>query len=141
MALIKCPECGKEISDKAAACPNCGAPIAAGKTVPVRIWRERKFTGSALSGNVLIDGQTVGSAASGTDFVINLSTGEHNILLQSVSNDKAGIYETYSKSLIIPDDAKDIDIELYISKPSASRVFFGAGQAPRVEIKDIHINN
>jgi len=27
MALISCPECGKEISDKAQACPNCGTPI------------------------------------------------------------------------------------------------------------------
>lgn len=27
MALIKCPECGKEISDKAVSCPNCGNPI------------------------------------------------------------------------------------------------------------------
>lgn len=27
MALIKCPECGKEISDQAASCPNCGCPI------------------------------------------------------------------------------------------------------------------
>lgn len=27
MALISCPECGKEISDKAIACPNCGNPI------------------------------------------------------------------------------------------------------------------
>ena len=27
MALISCSECGKEVSDKAAACPNCGAPI------------------------------------------------------------------------------------------------------------------
>lgn len=26
MALIKCTECGKDISDKAAACPNCGCP-------------------------------------------------------------------------------------------------------------------
>ena len=26
MALIKCPECGKEISDKAGACPHCGCP-------------------------------------------------------------------------------------------------------------------
>ena len=26
MALIKCPECGKEISNKAALCPNCGCP-------------------------------------------------------------------------------------------------------------------
>lgn len=27
MALIKCPECGKDISDKATACPNCGNPM------------------------------------------------------------------------------------------------------------------
>jgi predicted RNA-binding Zn-ribbon protein involved in translation (DUF1610 family) len=27
MALIKCTECGKDISDKAASCPNCGVPI------------------------------------------------------------------------------------------------------------------
>ena len=27
MALIKCPECGKEVSDKAAACIHCGCPI------------------------------------------------------------------------------------------------------------------
>lgn len=27
MAMIKCPECGKELSDKASACPNCGCPI------------------------------------------------------------------------------------------------------------------
>ena len=27
MALIKCPECRKEISDKARACPNCGYPV------------------------------------------------------------------------------------------------------------------
>ena len=27
MALIKCSECGREISDKALACPNCGCPI------------------------------------------------------------------------------------------------------------------
>ncbi len=27
MSLITCPECGKQISDKATACPHCGAPI------------------------------------------------------------------------------------------------------------------
>lgn len=27
MALINCPECGKEISDQSVSCPNCGAPI------------------------------------------------------------------------------------------------------------------
>lgn len=28
MPLIKCPECGKEVSDKAVACPVCAYPIA-----------------------------------------------------------------------------------------------------------------
>jgi hypothetical protein len=28
MPLIKCPECSKSVSDKAAACPHCGHPIA-----------------------------------------------------------------------------------------------------------------
>ncbi len=32
MALIKCPECGSEISDKATTCPQCGCPIS-NKTV------------------------------------------------------------------------------------------------------------
>ncbi len=27
MALISCAECGREVSDKASACPNCGAPL------------------------------------------------------------------------------------------------------------------
>lgn len=27
MALIKCPECGKEVSDKASACIHCGYPL------------------------------------------------------------------------------------------------------------------
>ena len=32
MALIKCSECGREISDKAAACIHCGFPLAEAKT-------------------------------------------------------------------------------------------------------------
>ena len=27
MTLVKCNECGKEVSDQAASCPHCGAPI------------------------------------------------------------------------------------------------------------------
>ncbi len=33
--IINCPECGKEISDKAAACPNCGCPSSE--------WAEKQF--------------------------------------------------------------------------------------------------
>ena len=40
MALINCPECSKEVSDKAPACPNCGVVLNASSTEKVHsvIW-------------------------------------------------------------------------------------------------------
>lgn len=35
MALIKCEECEKQVSDKAQSCPNCGAPIVVSKSSPL----------------------------------------------------------------------------------------------------------
>lgn len=32
MALVKCPDCGKQISSQAASCPNCGCPMASRPT-------------------------------------------------------------------------------------------------------------
>ena len=32
MAIVKCPECNREVSDKASACPNCGYQINSVKT-------------------------------------------------------------------------------------------------------------
>lgn len=47
MAIIKCPECGKEISDKATSCPNCGFPLIKGqpkKEKTKRIYcRDKRF--------------------------------------------------------------------------------------------------
>jgi uncharacterized membrane protein YvbJ len=31
MALIPCPECAHQVSDKAPSCPSCGYPIAGGR--------------------------------------------------------------------------------------------------------------
>ena len=33
MALISCPECGKELSDATPACPHCGYPLSSVQTV------------------------------------------------------------------------------------------------------------
>lgn len=41
MALIKCPECGKEVSDKADSCPECGYPISR-RSVPQESSRKNK---------------------------------------------------------------------------------------------------
>ncbi len=32
MALVNCPECGKEISDSAKSCPHCGYPLSEDNT-------------------------------------------------------------------------------------------------------------
>jgi len=34
MALITCPDCGKEISSSAESCPNCGRPMSTGIKCP-----------------------------------------------------------------------------------------------------------
>lgn len=41
MALIQCPECGREISDKAICCPNCGCPIEKFKTADSNFEKEQ----------------------------------------------------------------------------------------------------
>lgn len=48
MALVKCPDCGKEHSDSAPACPNCGRP---GKpAAPVQVVEKKKSIGCAGAG-------------------------------------------------------------------------------------------
>lgn len=42
MALIKCPECGKQISDKASACIHCGYPIQTEQVVSPPIFNSKK---------------------------------------------------------------------------------------------------
>lgn len=52
MALIKCSECGKEISDKATTCIHCGCPVSAMEKKEIRkveykkweelIWNEKR---------------------------------------------------------------------------------------------------
>ena len=54
MALIKCIECGKEISDKANACIHCGCPIEKEKRTVI-IERKKGFIGCAIVPTVYID--------------------------------------------------------------------------------------
>ena len=48
MALMKCPDCGRDVSDQAPTCPNCGRPIAAaqpGKQAPAPAKPVKKNSG------------------------------------------------------------------------------------------------
>jgi hypothetical protein len=78
MSLINCPECNKEISDKAKSCPNCGFLIQNGLTeeylaCPIcnskEIHPEKKgfsfgkaITGAFLTGGIGILAGTIGSS-------------------------------------------------------------------------------
>lgn len=47
MALIKCPECGQEVSDKAAACPRCASPILGANVIKIRMNLPDRINGRA----------------------------------------------------------------------------------------------
>lgn len=56
MALINCPECGKEISDTATSCPNCGRPLNTNgsQNQKVILTVEEKFKGALSGGRLAI---------------------------------------------------------------------------------------
>ena len=89
MALIKCPECGKEVSSKAKVCPNCGCPVeemGVGGTVRIKmpnielglvgLFSSRDATITDEEGNVLWCGQHGENASFSieeeTDIIIDL---------------------------------------------------------------------
>lgn len=51
MAIISCPECGKEISDRARACPHCGTPISDKETTIEKT--SKRYKGQQLGGCLL----------------------------------------------------------------------------------------
>ena len=53
MALIKCSECGKDVSDKAAACPGCGNPVQSKPSKPTTAPMLSKSTKELLLGKEL----------------------------------------------------------------------------------------
>lgn len=57
MTLIKCAECGKDVSDKAINCPNCGYPISPSRPAgfaPVLIEQTGKETKMLILLSVII---------------------------------------------------------------------------------------
>lgn len=49
MALVSCQECGKQVSDKAAACPGCGAPPSSAVIAPVAHHNNASAKGSIFA--------------------------------------------------------------------------------------------
>lgn len=63
MALIKCPECDKEISDKVVSCPHCGYPLVSSgqnsqrvelASVNIKLSKERKRKVFIIIGSIMV---------------------------------------------------------------------------------------
>lgn len=82
MALIKCTECGKEISDKAPACPNCGIPLRREDrgTYDVIVTRENQWFLINPAATITVDNIGKYELKNGCSVKIPLPTGEHTLL-------------------------------------------------------------
>ena len=134
MALVKCPECHREISSLAKTCPFCGAPIAsilaaAAKSVRLHFHRGSAFLGSAIWGFVLVDGIAIGEARSGTSFSVMVEPGQHTIAVDTRCTGQPDykVIKTYSTTINIPSSTQSISIEVITTKPSFATVLEGAG--------------
>jgi predicted RNA-binding Zn-ribbon protein involved in translation (DUF1610 family) len=57
MALIKCSDCGKEISTSAESCPNCGKPVSSSIKCPnCKSVDVGKISGASKVGSALVWG-------------------------------------------------------------------------------------
>ena len=68
MALVRCPDCGKEISDAAPSCIHCGRPRAAqivGDKVQTVELTAKRYKGQQLLGVILLVVAVVVAIASG----------------------------------------------------------------------------
>ena len=74
MALVKCGECGKEISDKAATCPGCGAPMTSAAAKKAKGTVARKGGKFEAAGFLLIAiGIVTAMAAEGTAVTVGVA--------------------------------------------------------------------
>lgn len=118
MALVKCSECGKEISDKASACPNCACPI----EKPKKKVRVIKKGALALRCSVFVDNQVVGQLGVGaTKYIeLNIPIGTHYIGVSTQVRHEMNTFapanaisqEQDGKQFEIQDDDELIEIEV-----------------------------
>lgn len=111
MALVKCPECGKEISSKAAACPNCGNPMP--KQMCDIIFQRLSTMMVAVMCNVSIDGNPVGTIKSGDELRTTISVGTHRITLESYAAVRAAVPASQVvENITVEENTKQVNVRI-----------------------------
>lgn len=135
MAMMKCPECGRDISDTASVCPGCGAPVRK-PGCTVRFERHKAILfGAAVDGTIYIDGQRAGSASNGSSFEVFLPYGEHSVEFASSNSLQLASKRTNAQTLDVPVGAKKVIVTVKVKNDVTSVV----GGAAKLGIADVEV--
>ncbi len=113
MALIKCTECGKTFSDKAATCPECGCPteLVLKETNSAEVIAKKKETSQQATDSILAEVKKAKSKASSAESLFNSRNRSIQIKASS-SIDLFGGYAT-SRVVEIQSDVREACDDLY----------------------------
>lgn len=99
MALITCTDCNREVSDRALACPGCGAPIAAtaSPALSVRVERPAKSRGTYVILAILFGSIGIHNFYAGQFVAGGIKCGL--VLLAFIIDATTGFYSAFSLAL------------------------------------------
>lgn len=102
MALIKCSECGREVSERAVACPACGNPITSHQKVAARATTgKRQHTSTEWAISWGLTALIIGLA-----FALNPSEAQHRAKLRAAVEAKEPISQLFGISALVTLDVK-----------------------------------
>lgn len=110
MTLIKCPECGKEISDKAAACPNCGCPINNTSSGVCSTPSYAQIRVVCKTNTLKVDGQ---SAKRGS--IVNVRVSGSKSILLSAWGGAVGAFGSSVNATVVAGHKYDLDVHMTIT--------------------------
>lgn len=110
MALIKCPECGKEVSDRASACPNCGCPISGSSSSVSSTPTTAQIRVVCKTSTIKVDGQ---STKHGSIVTVRVN-GSRSILL-SAWGGAVGAFGSSVNATVVAGHKYDLDVHMTIT--------------------------
>lgn len=109
MALIKCPECDKEVSDKASSCPNCGYPI--NNTISINNTSNyAQIRIACKTKTIKVDGISTSHGS-----IVNISVNGSRSILLSAWGGAVGAFGSSVNATVIAGHKYDLDVHMTIT--------------------------
>lgn len=129
MALIACPECGRQVSHHAQACPECGYPIASDASIAIMVasatnpdkveveFSRPTYFHAKMNGTVYVDEEKLGEIEACSSFRVSLLPGQHHLAIESMEH---GVFRqkdcVVDSELNIPRGVKLVRVRLQVQE-------------------------